>query len=268
MFRVGAALLALVGGLLVAAPDASAAPFNVRPTTVEAGPETALGTIFTHGTDGNSGVADNGQMTNAFTVNGVGSEQSPVALWLPAAASAGSTIIIEIAGFASSNKMGIYSAASGTLVQLFDGSASSDATVTFEFTVGGTVKVNGVDKGLFSLVDGFGFYISTPQSNTFYTEDSDNTGGNPQAVVFQGGAAGRSIYVDGSYMTLGATDWVIAFEDVAYASGSDHDFNDFVFVASGLQATPEPSTILLLSGALAGLGGAVVRRRRRASAQV
>ncbi len=55
---------------------------------------------------------------------------------------------------------------------------------------------------------------------------------------------------------------LLAFEDLL--NGGDQDFNDLVFLASGVAPVPEPGTLVLLGGGLAGLF-AYARRRRAAA---
>jgi hypothetical protein len=56
--------------------------------------------------------------------------------------------------------------------------------------------------------------------------------------------------------------YILAFEDLP--QGGDKDFNDLVFLASGVAPVPEPGTLVLLGGGLAGLLG--YARRKRAAA--
>ena len=93
--------------------------------------------------------------------------------------------------------------------------------------------------------DAFGFYLTDPGGQTFYTMDARNVANEAHALSFTDG--------------VGA--WAVAFEDQR-VSCSDLDYNDEVLtIQSAVPSTvPEPATLFLLG---TGLAGAMGRRLRR-----
>jgi len=139
------------------------------------------------------------------------------------------SIILEIAGFAPQNTFGIYEPGNtNNQFQLFDGGDTVPDRMTFNSSTLGT--------------NNFAFYISTPENNTFFQEDSLN-GGAAQSLVFD---EGGGLYT-------------VAFEDKVFAN-SDQDFNDFVVQT---KAVPEPTTMLGL--AIAGGLGAFGAKKKKQS---
>ncbi|MEQ8958141.1 MAG: PEP-CTERM sorting domain-containing protein [Coleofasciculus sp. C2-GNP5-27] len=112
----------------------------------------------------------------------------------------------------------------------------------------------------------FGFYLTNPNGETFFSEDRLNPGGVAQALVFEGDgetvlqAPGRQ---PGVFL---GNEFIVAFEDqLVGGPDSDKDYQDFVIIAESLDPkidVPEPTTLAglgLLAGAMA------VSRRRKNS---
>jgi hypothetical protein len=149
------------------------------------------------------------------------------------------TLMIELAGNAASNNIGIYNASLGAppLYQVFPGAATNDWFATCSFrTAPVRVVVNLFDNNailqgqntyLGADKDNFGYYLQGP-GGLFYTQDARNGGGDPQAVTYAG--TGNN-----------SGQWWLAFEDTPYA-GSDHDFNDAVLFLESVNPTPVSKT--------------------------
>jgi len=240
---VGTTLVAL-GTVMACGNGALAASINNRPI-----PTIPTGTSLQDTLDG-------------ITVSGPGinvvNDQSPFALFDNTSSSGAiGTLIAEIAGFAPQNQFGLYSANNpDNKAIVFDGPDSPFDQALITFFDNGDVKVNNalVATGFGNT---FGFYISTPQSNTFYTEDSLNNN-NPQVLAYQGDNATQLQLDDLAPGTFVDTEFIFAFEDLPF-SVSDQDFNDMVVHVSGIEPVPEPMTILGSTLAL-GFGGLFKRQ--------
>ena len=184
------------------------------------------------------------------------------------------SFMFEIAGFASTNKFGIYNQ-NGDKALLFDGYNDSGDRTVVDFLTDGSVSVSTkgylpdykgptVDREYANFGNVFGYYLERSDGTTFYTENSRNQGSYQQAVVYQGNnqtelkLAGKQpgIFTDNEF--------IIAFEDLSRAGSTDSDFNDLVVMVESVEPTsvPEPATLAglgLVAGAL-GLKG-----RRKAS---
>lgn len=148
------------------------------------------------------------------------------------------TLMIELAGNAASNDIGIYntSAAVPTLYVVFPGAAQAGwfASVTFrnspsraivtlfdfDANIQGQTTHFGVDR------TAFGFYLQGP-GGTFYSQDARN-GGAAQILTYAG--TGQN---DG--------EWWQCFEDLPLQS-SDADYDDAVLLLQSVVPTPASAT--------------------------
>ncbi len=233
--------IALVAALAsaVSVQTANADATNVRPLAFNSGSlQTELNNITTAG----PGI-------NATT------DQSSAAIFASdASGGAVATFIIEIAGNASTNTFGLYDFGTpATFIEIFAGSDVGGDQALVSFFANGNISVT--DAGGVTTVSGFsgqfGFYLGAGGSTpTFYTEDSLNAGGNAQALIYQGDNA-STLQINPFAAGLFTDDeFIIAFEDIAYAS-SDKDFNDLVVIVESITPVPAPAAMLL--GAM-GLG--------------
>lgn len=183
-----------------------------------------------------------------------------------------STFMFEIAGFAPTNKFGIYNQ-NGVKAQLFGGANDvSDqsfvsfnngdvAVATFGWAPGNAPPLSAnVYQGFGNL---FGFYLENGNGETFYSEASRN-GGYQQSVIYQGNNQTKLQIPGKSAGTFTDNEFIIAFEDLFRGGSTDSDFNDLVVMVESVEPTsvPEPATLAglgLVAGAL-GLKG-----RRKAS---
>ncbi len=180
---------------------------------------------------------------------------------LPSPTGTVASIILEDAGFASTNRMGIYNAVDPSkMLELFSGSDSAGESLMIMFDpFTGEAWVdpgNKVDIGFT-----FGFYLdsiatSNKGGGLFYSDENLNDGadlGVEHALMFE------TRHLNGAIS--GYPDVVIGFEDLRFDSTNyqyDGDYDDMVVGVSGVRPVPEPATIMLL-----GLGSLSLVRRKR-----
>lgn len=142
------------------------------------------------------------------------------------------TLMIELAGNAGSNSIGIYNTngpVNPPLFQVFPGAASAGWFATAHFGGGNLVVTlfdnNSVIQGqsFYAAVNpnGFGFYLQGP-GGTFYSQDARNPGGAIHALTYAG--TGQNF-----------GDWWECFEDT---SPGDLDYNDAVLLLQSVVPTP------------------------------
>ncbi|MDH4240617.1 MAG: DUF4114 domain-containing protein [Phycisphaerae bacterium] len=200
-----------------------------------------------------------GQILRNPALNGiVDSGQSYVSLD-EGEASLVASILIEEAGFASSNTFGIFDYSNPVVkLELFAGGDSPGAsiTVTFDFD-NNQAWIDAANK--VSIGSTFGFYLDSSarsEGGLFYSAPALNMGddeGLRKALLF-----------DTSYILdiTGNPDLVVAFEDLI-SPISDQDYNDMVVsitannIETNILPVPEPATLLILV-----LGAVVLRKRR------
>jgi hypothetical protein len=183
--------------------------------------------------------------------------------------STSATILLEIAGFANANTFGIYDPSNPTnQLQVFAGAEGpgSDATLSFTFGSGG-VTVAVASGGAVNttttpfLSSSFGFYLTTPQGNTFFSQSNLNPAGLDRMYAYRGNEAQ---FIAGPAPVVGTifggNDAILAYEDLLVG---DNDFQDFVVLVRGVAPIPLPAAGFLL---LSALGGFAAFRRREVRA--
>jgi hypothetical protein len=211
-------------------------------------------------------------------------------IWHTDSSVGSATILVELAGNASGNTLGIYDSTS-TLnsLEIFSGpaGASSRAFITVSGSAGAYhVQVDRFIGNTFAgsvssvfASSSFGFYLQQPASaggERFYSESSRNAGrnGDPNAKDYMysyigNGATFASSSIYAPSMVKGtkfdATDALIAWEDLRTAS--DGDYQDMVVLlrdivpSTNVPTVPLPAAAWLFASALAGCGVFAQRRR-------
>jgi len=135
------------------------------------------------------------------------------------------TLMVEYAGNAAVNAIGVYNTDDGApvLFEVFPGGASAGWHAMISFSgaqlyvyrfdaanaLMGSVVYNGIHP------NSFGFYIIGP-GGTFYSQDGRNPGLDPQMLTYAGTGVNYG-------------EWFLCFEDTAFAN-SDKDFDDAVLI--------------------------------------
>ena len=205
------------------------------------------------------------------------------ALWeFNATGTASSSMVIEIAGFAALNEMGIYDPSDGEMITLFTGAASAGDRVSVDIdTAGNVVTYNSsgpIDSGDLAA-NVFGFYLTSGGGTTYYSDSSENLGGSTQMLAYQGNGTDLiDAFVIGG-APWSTNEYLLAWEDlpsfveangngltpagaVTCPSSGDCDFNDLVVMVESVQPIPVPAAVWLFGSGLLGLVG--IARRRKA----
>ncbi|MDD5173733.1 MAG: DUF4114 domain-containing protein [Candidatus Omnitrophica bacterium] len=139
----------------------------------------------------------------------------------------------EVAGYAARNMMGYYLKPQGggpyphrTYGLIFNGWDDSDTPAK-----------------TFTATNDFGLYLYTPEIKIWYTDLYVNSNNSPQGLIYQL----PDIHGDGT------KEWLVAWEDLNYQSGSDRDFNDMYVKVSTVTPEPVSSALFILGGAALGI---------------
>lgn len=201
----------------------------------------ALGAGAAHADLRNPQVAVNGSFLQNYldsvgeTINVLTDQDAAQTLRKSSSGNSAFTLMIEIAGGAAANTIGIYNAAEATpaLIPVFPGAAGPGWFAVASFLAGGNLVVNVFDQNanlqsntLYGSVNGdnFGFYISGP-GGTHFTQDVRNFASTPMALFYAGTGINAGQY------------W-LCFEDLAPPDPfADRDFDDAVLLLESVTPT-------------------------------
>ncbi|MDT0582669.1 PEP-CTERM sorting domain-containing protein [Brumicola blandensis] len=211
-----------------------------------------------------------------INVNDENQQYNPDEMWqIDSVSQANTVLAFELAGFASTTTFGIYDLNSSSTLELFTGPASTGFSTTLR-QVGNTFLATMFDSNGFFLSQttadfggdqNFGFYLTTQQNNTFYSQsalngDYNNDGiDDDHLVSFQGNDVDRlDPDNDGLYGLFSSNNFILAWEDLRF-DGADRDYTDMVVMVESFVPVPEPTPLAILAVGLAGL--AFTRRKTK-----
>ena len=164
------------------------------------------------------------------------------------------TIVIELAGFASQNTFGVYDTTDptkrATIFVGSDGAGTRDTVQIMQQNGHYSVFDNGVWAANFATPT-FGFFLTTPENNTFLSDTSLNADHGDHMYAYRGNG---TTFTSGSMsgQSFATNMYLLAFEDLAFPN-TDRDYQDFVAAAQFIAPVPLPAGGALLLAALAAM---------------
>ncbi|MDI6447857.1 DUF4114 domain-containing protein [Anaerobaca lacustris] len=174
------------------------------------------------------------------------------------------TMIIELSAWKDQTSFGVFDMFNPlSRVEIFSGAdapgIANGGLKNLVIDADGKVYVNYVLQGTF-VGNAFGYYITTPQQNTWYSDTDLNADEFDHMLVYQGKNI-DSVQIAGLSKGLWTNnEFILAFED--QWGGGDGDWQDLVLMVESVVPVPVPGAVLL--GVL-GLGAAGMRLRKRQS---
>lgn len=202
-------------------------------------------------------------------VNACVNDGSDVA-WTTVGTTASTTILIELAGNASSNTFGVYDLNDPSRrLSIFEGNDAVDSFANLRLArlTNGSWRVsvrelNNADDpsgwtAMTIATSAFGFYLGTATQGTFFSGTALNADGQDHLFAYAGtGTEFIGGPLAGEVFAL--QDYILAWEDLL--GGGDRDYQDFVAVVQDVTPVPLPTAVWLFASGLIGLVG-VARRR-------
>jgi hypothetical protein len=182
--------------------------------------------------------------------------------------SGGATLLLEIAGNANSNRLGVYDPVSGLRSEIFQGDDGTGSSATLTVSAGGSgyllsIVEDGQTRTLALASPEFGFYLQrgSDAALRFFSDTDDNVidpgvdhlyAYQGSGDLFQSGVAAGTVF--------GASDYILAWEDLRSSeAGYDRDYQDMVVLLRDIVPVPLPPAIWLLLSGLIGAAG-IARR--------
>lgn len=195
-------------------------------------------------------------------------QQAQKPFWSVAGSSGSvSTILLQIAGMANGYTFGIFDPGNeSNRLAIFTGGTDGKQAMLSVFTGGGygVNDFSGIPQATFGKSNYFGFFLTTPDGDTFYSLPSLNGDGTAHMVAYQGNDTGHIRDMHGLYGGLWqSSEYIQAWEDLP-AGRSDMDYNDFVVLVESIHpnTVPEPAALRMFGLGVLLIGGFSVLRRR------